>query len=606
MDILLEIWTLLDRRQRRQLALLQIIAMLMGISTLGGIAAFMPFLMVLADPQLISSSTALTSLHEYLGFSNAHGVTVALGLGFIAVVLLTNAINLLGSLAMARFAQRVGDRFHAALLNDYLHRDYLFHAHSNSSTLFNNVVNETNRVTKGLMESGLLLITSAVTTVFIVASMVLVNALVALAAVVWLGGTYLLIYRLARRKLLQNGVVESRCAAERAKVVNESLGAIKEILVCANQAFFCEDFAQSSRLLSRSALSSQAIAQSPKYVLECLIVAGLVFAALFLSSNRGIGSWLAQLTFLGFAAYRLLPTLQQAFTAIARIRSSRAAFENIASDLRRALQGQGNTSPGSPDARWQGRPREEIRLQNVSFRYAASGPFAIRDTELRIPAGAMVGLIGSNGSGKTTLVDIILGLLIPETGRLEVDGETIDNANRAAWQSRLAYVPQNPFLLDATIAQNIALGIPRRLVDQDRVREAARLAQLDHFVGRLPHGLEERVGERGFRLSGGQRQRIAMARALYRDASVLIMDEATSALDKPTEQDILDTLRSLRGNRTIILVAHRLSVLRRCDVVFELDGGMLIRSGSCEELMRHSPLLRRMLGQALEPRALVP
>jgi len=602
MNVLYEIWSMLDSQQRRRLALLQAVSLIMAFSTLGGMAALMQFMRVLAEPRLIDESRVLSYLYGTLGFDDRHAFIVALGLSFAGIVVLSSAINLLGSLAMTRFALHVGDSFHAALLDEYLHRDYLFHARNGSSALFNKVVYATNRVTSGLLESGLILITNSVTIALIVAAAVFVNALVASAALVWLGGIYLLIYVAARRKLFRNGMIESEVIAERARIANESLGAVKEILVLGNQGFFRRGFEEACRSISRFVLVNQAIAQSPKYVLECITVVGLVAAAILISRDRGVGSWLAELTLLGFAAYRLLPAIQQVFTSVVRIRTNRAMFESIASDLRCALQATGRAKSEASDRSRKNAASREIRLENVTFRYARDAPLAVRGVTLRIPAGAIVGFVGPNGSGKTTLVDIILGLLTPESGRVVVDEVILDGTNRADWQSGLAYVPQSIFLFDTTIGENIALGSCAADLDEERMIEVSRLARLDQLIRDLPDGYEEILGERGVRLSGGQRQRVGIARALYRNASVLVLDEATSALDGLTEQEILDTLHALRGERTIILVAHRLSTVKQCDVIFELDTGTLVRSGNYDELARYSPQFRRMLGQAAADR----
>jgi ABC-type multidrug transport system fused ATPase/permease subunit len=302
---------------------------------------------------------------------------------------------------------------------------------------------------------------------------------------------------------------------------------------------------------------------------------------------------LGQLTFLGFAAYRLLPTLQQAFASVVMIRGGRAGFASIAPDLRlaRARRRVG----GIVESSWQDRPRREICLKDVSFRYEADRPQAASGVTLRIPAGAAVGFIGANGSGKTTLVDLVAGLLVPGSGQIEVDGIALDDANRAAWQSRIAYVPQNIFLLDATIAQNVALGISDAAIDRERLLKVAQLAQLDEFVGTLRDGYDHSIGERGTRLSGGQRQRIGIARALYTNASVLILDEAMNALDGLTEQELMATILRLRGHYTIILIAHRLSSVRMCDVIFEFDHGKVTGSGTYAELLSNSETFRRLV-----------
>jgi HlyD family secretion protein len=327
--------------------------------------------------------------------------------------------------------------------------------------------------------------------------------------------------------------------------------------------------------------------------MECAAVAGLVVVALLIGKREeGIGPALGQLTFLGFAAYRLLPTLQQSFAAIVKIRASRPGFAAIAPDLRLARAR--NHAVATADSSWKACPQREIRLKEVSFRYAPDRPPAASRVSLRIPARTAVGLVGANGSGKTTVVDLIAGLLVPETGQIEVDGIAIHDANRASWQSRIAYVPQNIFLLDTTIEQNVALGVPKAAIDHERLRAAAQLAQLDEIVATLPRGYDQMIGERGVQLSGGQRQRIGIARALYTDASVLILDEATNALDGLSEQELVATLFRLRGRYTVIVIAHRLSTVRACDVIYELDSGTIAGSGTYAELIRDSETFRRL------------
>ncbi len=331
--------------------------------------------------------------------------------------------------------------------------------------------------------------------------------------------------------------------------------------------------------------------------MECVAACGLVGIALLLGVTGGGGPWLGELTFLVFAAYRLLPALQQIFAAIVRIRADRAGLALIAPDLMTA-----RATPRLPPSRvslqaaraWHGRPRQDIRLRDISFQYAPDRPWVLRGVSLRIPARATVAIVGANGAGKSTLVDVIAGLLVPATGRVEVDGIVIDDAHRAAWQSQVAYVPQNIFLLDATIVQNVALGIPPGDVDPDRLRDALRLAQLDELLKTLPLGQDHPVGERGVQLSGGQRQRIGIARALYREASVLLLDEATNALDGLTEQELMDTLRRLRGRYTSIVVAHRMSTVRACDVIFEIGGGRIVCGGTYDGLLKTSEAFRRM------------
>jgi ATP-binding cassette, subfamily B, bacterial PglK len=589
-----EIWSVLTPQQRGWVLWTQCLSLLMAFSTVTGIASIAPFFAVLGDPRLIDSSAPLSWLFVNFGFSSKRSFEIALGIGFLAVVLLANAINVFGTFVMTRLSYRISSEVQSTLFEEYLARPYIFHAKTNSAVIFNNVINETSRITSDVLRNAFPLVTNIATAMLIILSVMWLNPVVAVAMLVGLGGGYIAIYLALRNWLLRSGHMQSAFLIEQTKIVNESLGAIKEILALRIQNFFRVKFERTSRSLSRKSAASQMVYQSPKYVMECVTVTGLVLVALLAGrGDGGIGPWLGQLTFVGFSAYRLLPTLQQAFASLVRIRGERAAFTAIAPDLRLARARKDFV--GAADAAWLDRPGKEICLHNVSFRYERDRPPAIRDVTLRIPAKAAVGFVGDNGSGKTTLVDVIAGLLAPESGRLEIDGTVIDDANRAAWQSRIAYVPQNIFLLDSSVAQNVALGVSEAAIDRVRLAAVAKLAQLDEFVATLPNAFDHRIGERGIRLSGGQRQRIGIARALYTTASVLVMDEATNALDGLTEQELMSTIMRLRGSYTIILIAHRLSTVRACDLICEFHRGTISGVGSYDELLRNSESFKQLV-----------
>jgi ATP-binding cassette, subfamily B, bacterial PglK len=598
-NLVSDIWSVLTPGQRRWVLAAQLLSILMAFSTVSGIAAIAPFFAVLGQPELIDHNALLHWAYVHGGFSSKRGFVVALGIAFGAVMLIANLINVLGSLAMGRLALRIGTEMQSTLFGEYLSRPYSFHIRANGATLFNNILYETARVTNGILRNAFMLVTNLVTASFIILSILLLNPMIALAMIVGLAGGYALIYFVLRNRLLQLGQIQSRSAIEQAQILHESFGAIKEIIVLQAQNFFRGRFERASQSFSLAAAFSQVVAENPRYFMECVAAVGLVGLALVLSGREeGVGPWLGQLTFIAFAAYRILPTLQLLFAACVNISAGRAGLALIAPDLRRART-ENHITPASvlrTDGAWQLRPQQEIRLEEVSFRYAPDQPWALRGVSLRVPAGAAVGIVGVNGSGKTTLVDVIVGLLAPSEGRVEVDGSALDEANRAAWQSRIAYVPQNMFLLDSSIAQNIALGIPVGEIDRRQLLEAARLAQLDEFIATLPAGYDHRVGERGIQLSGGQRQRIGIARALYREATVLVFDEATSALDGLTEHELMAALRRLRGRYTTILIAHRMNAVRSCDIIFELENGKITGSGTYDELLRSSEVFRRMTG----------
>jgi ABC-type multidrug transport system fused ATPase/permease subunit len=594
MNLFAEVWGVLTPRQRRWTIWAQVLSILMAFSTVAGIASISPFFAVLGDPELINRTRALHWLYTNLEFSSRHSFEIGLGLAFMSVVLIANVINAVGTFVMIGLSWKISTELKSTLFREYLCRPYLFHAKTHSAVLFNNIIFKTSHVTNSILQNGFNFVTNVITAIFIILSVVILKSTTGAAIVLVLAGGYIFIYLLLRNRLLHAGQVQARFSAEQTKIVNESLGAIKEILVLRSQNFFQNKFEQSSHAFARAATHTQIVSQSPKQIMECTAVMGLVLITLAASGREnGVGPWLGQLTFMGFAAYRLLPALQQAFSAVVGIRSNQAGFASIAPDLHIARNTPRLDNP--LDESWRQRPRQEIRFERVSFGYQPDRPAAAIDLSLRIPARAAVGFVGANGAGKTTLIDIIAGLLIPANGRIEVDGITIDEANRASWQSRIAYVPQVVFLMDATIAQNIALGVSDDSIDSDRLLAAAKLAQLDDFVSSLPDGYDHRLGERGMRLSGGQRQRIGIARALYTEASVLILDEATNALDDLTEPELMATLLGLRGRYTIILIAHRLNSVRACDLIFEMDNGKIIGRGSYSELVKDSETFRRLV-----------
>jgi ABC-type bacteriocin/lantibiotic exporter with double-glycine peptidase domain len=572
-----EIWSLLDRRQRRALLGVLLLSILAAFSTVGGVAAVVPFLALVADPQQIGRNASLLWAQNLFGITRREDLLLLLGCAFFVAVLLSNSISLLSTAAAEKFSHSLAAELQLRLFDAYLRLDCGFHARTNSASLATNILQEVYRLTTGIIFSGLVLVSQATASALIVCFVVAVNPVVALSTSVALGGAYLFIFLVVRRPLASHGKNFTREWHERARLVNEALGAVKEILLMRNQAFFTGRFAEATRQIESAQVGIAAISRSPKFILECVTAACLVGAAVWLSRTPDSGNLLAQLSLLGIAAYRLLPALQQSFLNASKIRANRTAFERIEHDLRLEPLGVGQ-GHSPPDPAWRNRPQHAIALHGITFRYAADRQPALRRLSLNIEAGSFVALLGPNGSGKTTLVDVILGLLRPEEGRVEIDGITLDSTNLASWQSAAAYVPQSTFLLNASLAENIALGTARSNIDECRLRDAVKRANLEELVATLPRGLEEPLGERGAFLSGGQRQRVGIARALYRRPSLLVLDEATGALDTNAERALVDVLAELRGKCTIILIAHRFGSLGRCDRVFEMDHGAIYRS----------------------------
>jgi HlyD family secretion protein len=592
MRLLRDIWSVLTPSQRRRALAAQAISVAMACSTVFGIAAITPFFAVLANPQVIEHQPILHALYVNTGFSDHRGFAAALGVGFVAIVLLANLVNAFGALAIERLAVRIGNELQNTLFEEYLARPYDFHARTNSATLGSNLVNEVSRLNNGILQGTFVLITQAFIGSFIILSIFLVDPVVAIAMLALLGGGYGLPYLAVHQRLLRLGGAYSRAWSDRTRILNECFGAIREMLLLPDSSVFREHFARESATVSETAAHLRAIGRLPRYAMECVAAAALVGIALLLSArSRGTGTWLGELTFVAFAALRLVPVLQQIFVSAVGIRADSAGFALIAPDLRRARAAQMAASAARHRAVGAGaarRPATAICLEDVSYRYVADGPLALEGIDMRIPARTVAGIVGPNGAGKTTLMDVIAGLLVPTAGVLRIDGVASSDGNRREWQAEIAYVPQNVFLLDASIARNIAFGVAPDAIDRDRLAESASLARLSDLVATLPDGFDHIVGERGVRLSGGQRQRIGIARALYRQAGTLLLDEATGALDVSAESELIQTLGQLRGRCTVILITHHASLLRACDTIFQLQNGRLCGSGAYEDLHRRA------------------
>lgn len=583
MSALVEIWSMLERRERLRWLALQSVAIGMALATLASVAAAAPFFAAIAAPALIHDNAALAALYRTLSFTKERDFLIALGVVFVATVVFANACSLFGSFAMNRFAYGLGNRFASALFRDYIHRGLALNDASDTATLFNNVVWEINRGTTAIVQSMFVLGANLATATLIFVSLAILEPGMAIGALAFIGGSYAVAYAIVRRRVKRNAHQELRDTTQRTRIANTSFAAIREITLYGSHEVFSRRFDAACQSIARVAAQTQSIAQAPRWILESAALAAVTAVALLAGSTGA--SRLGQLAFVAFAIARLLPALHQIFQAGVKIRTDQAAFHRIATDLERALS---RTYVPACDLNpiWHDHPHPEIRLENVSFQYSAARQAAVRDITLRIPPLTAVGLIGKSGSGKTTLANLLAGLLTPSAGRILIDGMVLDDSNVRAWQSVIGYVPQDVVLLDASIADNIAFGVPATEIDQRRLHRAARRANLHEFIASLPQGYDEQLGEQGMRVSGGQRQRIGIARALYRDASLLILDEPTSSLDATTEADVLATLRSLRLECCILLITHRSHALTLCDQVLELDDGVIVESASARRVLR--------------------
>jgi ATP-binding cassette, subfamily B, bacterial PglK len=563
-------WLLLPPQLRRRCLWLLGLALVMAATTVAGLVSVMPFFQLLSASEATPTTRWLQGLRATLGIADERVFLAVMGVVFVLTLIVANVINYFGTRSMHAFALRAADAIRVRLFGVYLRSDYLFHTRHDGARLGNDVLHESDRVA-ALANVGFQAVTATGVVVLIAVSLMMLNPWVSLVTVLVFGCAYALIFARSRRQLRLNSIELTRESARRATVVRQAFAAIKELLVMRLDAPFQHQFGVATARVSRSLTHTHAIGLRPKHVLECLAAFALVTVALALQS-RGGASWLPQLTFLALCAYRLLPSLQQLFAGLVTVRAHREVLFRMLQSVEEERAGAGAACAPLLHA-----PARDIVFEDVTFRYGVETPAVFEQLNLRIRAGEVIGVAGQNGSGKSSFADLLLGLLAPTSGRILVDGIDIGGRNRAAWQARVAYVPQHVALVDGTIMENIALGLAPEEVDQARLEAVMRIARVDEFVATFPLGVGMLLGEQGVQLSGGQRQRLGIARALYRRATLLVMDEATASLDVTAEREITSALHEHAGSMTLVIIAHRRSALAGCDRVFHLHDGRFTR-----------------------------
>ncbi|MBO8140911.1 MAG: ATP-binding cassette domain-containing protein [Firmicutes bacterium] len=586
-------WNTLTRRERAKVSALAAAVVVMAVLEVVNVSAIMPFLTVVSNPETIHENALLSWFYDRLGVESENRFLVIMGLAVFLFMLLSNGWMGLTSWMEARFVWSWNHTLSVRLLRKYLYRPYTFFLTRNTADLSKNILSEVQQIASQLMVPAIQGVGRAFVAMSLIIAMFLVAPAMALMITALVGGMYGTVYQLTRRSLSRIGADRTAANQERFTIASEALGGIKDVKLLGQEQAFMSRFERSSARFSVHQARSQIISQVPKYAIEPIAFGSVVLIVVYMILVRGdISNVIPMLGFYAFAGYRVMPAAQQAFRAVTQIRFYGPALEMLLREMTEEPETETTSdslkrpAPASTVSSLS-RLEKALELRDVTFRYPTSDTEAVRDVSLVIPARSTIGLVGATGSGKTTLVDLLLGLLRPQSGEILVDGIPITDENVREWQKQLGYVPQDIFLTDASIAENIAFGTPREKIDMDRVREAAQIAMIDEFISReLPDGYETIVGERGIRLSGGQRQRIGIARALYRNPSVLVFDEATSALDNRTEEAVMQAIRGLLGQRTTIMVAHRLTTLRDCDAIYMLERGRVAASGTYEELLQ--------------------
>lgn len=558
--ILQKVWRLFTpSQQRKALTMILLVILMAGLETVG-VLSIAPFLSVLARPEIVEESKWLQMAYQGGKFKDFSSFITVLGIFTMLIVVFSSVFKTLTFHLVGRFVHMQRHSLSSRLLSTYLHQPYEFFLSRNPSELAKNVLSEVDQLVFDLLQPLSMLIAQGMVVGAMVILVFSYDPLMAISIVLVLSLLYGAIYLLVKKRLVRIGADRQVADASRYQKSIEALNGVKDVKVANATDAYLKDFSRSAHEFSRHSATAETLSHSPLYIVEAVGYSGLILVALALLWRSGdIAHVLPALGLYGFAAYRILPAVQIIYRGVARLKFSSAALDNIEKDLR--LEVQSSSEISNPII-----PKDEIRLENISYSYpGVSNKLVIKDFSVNVKANTTVGIVGPSGAGKSTLMDIFLGLIHPQQGSLLVDGIPIVGDNSRAWQRAIGYVPQHIYLMDATVAENIAFGVDPSLIDMKAVERAARAAQVhDVVTNDLQHGYRTRLGDRGIRLSGGQRQRIGIARALYRDPPVLFMDEATSALDRQTEEALNKAIQELSGKKTIVLIAHRESSLQNC------------------------------------------
>lgn len=586
------IWEVLTRQERGRFVLFVCMAAIVAVFEVIGVAVILPFLHVVSDPSYIQTHWFLIFFQHFLGLETDKEVTIALGIAVFAVIVLGMAVRGIGSYVEVRFSLMRSYAISSRLLRSYLQQPYVWFLSRNSSEFGQNLLSEVDLVVRESILPAVLLISNILVTLSIAALLFYVQPAVAFGATVLLLSVYGMVYFGLRGTLTRIGERRYIANRDRFHVVQEAMGGIKELKVMGLESTFLDRYRTPARNMAQEQTLGLVISRLPRFALEAVSYGGfiLMIIVMFIRQGGAIEHSLPVLGLIGMAGTKLFPALQQIYFLLSSVRVSAAALEKLHDSIMTldVIQPPEADMPAL-------RLRDRLELRGLGFRYPNAESDTLDGFSIVIPARATVGIVGGTGAGKTTLIDLILGLLQPAAGDILVDGEVVGKDRIRAWQKSLGYVPQHIFLSDDTVAANIAFGTDPAKIDMAAVERAARVANLHDFVmSELPQGYATTVGERGVRLSGGQRQRIGIARALYHDPDVLILDEATSALDNLTERAVMQAVQNLGHQKTIIMIAHRLSTVRNCDTIFLLERGRVEAFGNYDELVKENETFRKM------------
>ncbi|WP_201577009.1 ABC transporter ATP-binding protein [Psychrobacter okhotskensis] len=585
LKVIKQLFGLLTDKQLKQFYVLQVLVIIMAFTELLGIASIAPFMALVGDISILETNNAFAQLYQMSGIDNPMDFLFYAGMVVLVMLTFSTVVSMFTIWKLSIFGARIGTEIADRLYSYYMQQSWQFHASGSSAQLTKQLSTEAARISNGIVQPLLQMNAKLVLALFISISIVIYDPLIAILGLFIFSLAYFLLYRLVRKKLVSNGQKLSEIWTERFRLMNEGFGGIKDVLLLNRSHDFIALFHESGKVSSRAQGTNVAISQVPRYFIELIAFGAMISLVLVLIKvhSGNLGEVLPVLAVYALAAFKLLPALQQIYSSISVIKGNIAAFEAVKNDLQNSFEQQKTISKAPKSTAMT--LNNNIELNDIEFSYPNKDRAAVDSVSMSIPVNSVIGLVGSSGSGKSTLIDLLLGLLTPQQGSLYVDDIRITADNKRAWQDLLGFVPQSIFLSEGTVAENIAFGIPVKDISITQVNKALTLANLTELVEQLPDGINTKVGERGVQLSGGQRQRIGIARALYHEAEVLVFDEATSALDGITEKIVMDAIHEFSGKKTIIMIAHRLKTVEKCDLIYFMEHGKIIDHGTYQDLI---------------------
>ncbi|MBM7618264.1 ABC-type multidrug transport system fused ATPase/permease subunit [Bacillus tianshenii] len=574
---------LFNKSEKKKLMILLLMMIIAAIFETIGIGMVVPFVGIVTNPSIIQDQDILSYIYSTFNFSSTTTFVLFSVVMLLTIFIMKNLYLLFFNYMQYRVILNQQVKLQRELFNEYLTKPYTFHLNRNTSTLLRNVNGEVSKVFQGIVLSGFQLLTEALVIIFILALLVVTSPVATITASILLGGSVLVFFRLFRKKISHLGKEQQKVSGTIIKWVNQGLGASKEVKVSGKEAFFIDSYTKQSFIKVKNSRYMKMLEVVPRLFIETLLVSIVLITMLvIILQGTGTTQLVSTMALFAMAAFRIMPSINRVVALITTIKYSQPALDVVYEDLflnkDPLMKSEAGTKLLSNKID-QKTFSDSIRLDDVSFRYPNQEEFSVKDVSLTIPIGQSVAFIGESGAGKTTIIDIILGLLHPEKGKVLVDGTDL-HKQISIWQKKIGYIPQSIFLSDDTIRGNVAFGVGNKDIDDKEVWRALEQAQLKEFVLSLPDKLDTTVGERGVRLSGGQRQRIGIARALYHNPEILFMDEATSALDNETEKEIMKAIDGLKGDKTLIIIAHRLSTIKNCEIVYKINNGKLVSTNN--------------------------